>query len=626
MSQREKENLKPSDLCRRGQWKRVTHWLTHNAWKQLSHEERSWCLYALYFSGSWTEAESWRQLWFPVWQLETLSHLFFAHCIALARRGHLQQARLQWIQHWHGSRLRKIQILQHQEKDSQTSTSTFQIMRNARGWMFQAHSFLQMQRSRWSSASRWAEWAECESVYSSNLMLRSMATDMQAHASVKHGYYSNAILNAQKALYCARHIENKGIENAIRVSIACWQSERGEHLEKSLRTLRSLLNEKSFHDTYSQLVLLLETSRTLMIQGKFELAKKALIRAEKSLTGIGDKPFFRQKIALAQRKALLLRLEGRPMIALSELEFIFQEIPTFELSLRLEVRGQMVSACLEAQIPPPAEWLEEEKNLTSLLRTPRAMRTIQRRNHLHSAYAELSDPLGEMLDSLHSQERKMSIPFDFIARGFSGLLASKIKRTHENILLLLPGGTKLLILNSTGLKVCEEQLSNQLVNLAKSISFRLCNKDEIVKKIWNRSYRPERDDPGVYVLVRRLRRILGEQSNLLESKHGGYILNAEVAHWPTEPTHQHKLLPSLPIGNDPVQNRVLKVEPQVSSLRLLQFAEWMKSKTHFTAQDWEKESNISRASACRDIAQLVAAGEIKKVGRGPASVYMAVKV
>ena len=470
-----------------------------------------------------------------------------------------------------------------------------------------------MQRFRLSSATRWAGRAERESLYTSDLMLRAMSADMQAHSCVREGFYSSALRHAHQALQCARAIENRGIENAIRVSIACWQSARGEDPVKSLRTLRSLLQEKSFHDTYSQNVLTLEIARTLMIRGDFEQARKSLIRVERNFLDTGPAASFRQKIALAQRRALLARLEGHPERALAVLENVFGDIPSFELSLVLEVRGQMISACIEAGMNPPPEWLEDERKLSFQLRTRQALRYLERRTRTKITPGEYSDPLGELLDAHSSRKMDASLMSLFLSRGFMGLLALRMERQYDNMLYFIPATREFLLLTSKGMVLCGLPASQQLFSLSACLSRRLCSKGEIVRAVWNRRYQPERDDAGVYVLVRRLRQLLGSQEALLSTGRRGYMLDAEVCLWAGSESGTREVVSPIETGRT------------VSSIRVLELKSWLVSRTTFTAEDWQNESGISRASACRDVACLMRSGDIKRVGRGRASVYVRVE-
>lgn len=614
----------PSVLCRKGLWRRISTWLVDEQWHELSLSERSWCLYALYFSGAWTDAESWLQQWRTDLSHHDNAHVFFARCVALGRSGQVQQAREEWIYHWRAFRA--------QFKNPNTSASAVTEQKRddseqrawVRGWLFQAQSFLQAQRARWGAALAWSRFAERESFLASDLMLRALASDMLAHANVRRGFYAGAIRHAQLALNCARQMENRGVENAVRVSLACWQAERGERPDAALRTLRSLLNEKSFHDAYSQNVLLYEIARAQMLRGQFVNARKILLRAEKNLAGVNGRPLFRQKILLAQRRALLARLEGMPSNALIELESVYSEIPSFEDSLRLEVRGQMIAACLESGRTPPAEWLVEEQVLTSRVRSQRAFRTIARRNSLRStSLPELADRLGELMDRLSVEGQSQASLRAAVEFEFPGLIGLLIDRVHENTLLVLPGNSPVILITPAGVFVLPEKISPQLIGFAVFLSDRLRSKEDIVRTIWNRRYLPERDDPNVYVLVRRLRRLLGEQRTILRSGRDGYSLNARVLAVTSQiledrVSDQVETTTNLPGGSTSTAH--LTVE--LPSLRIASLKTWLSQRASFSAEDWQAEAGISRASACRDIAQLVGLGLIKRMGRGPAAVYV----
>ncbi len=194
-----------------------------------------------------------------------------------------------------------------------------------------------------------------------------------------------------------------------------------------------------------------------------------------------------------------------------------------------------------------------------------------------------------------------------------GLLALRMERQYDNMLYFIPATREFLLLTSKGMVLCRLPASQQLFSLSACLSRRLCSKGEIVRAVWNRRYQPERDDAGVYVLVRRLRRLLGSQEALLSTGRRGYMLDAEVCLWAGSESGTREVVSPIETGQT------------VSSIRVLELKSWLVSRTTFTAEDWQNESGISRASACRDVACLMRSGDIKRVGRGRASVYVRVE-
>jgi DNA-binding winged helix-turn-helix (wHTH) protein len=220
--------------------------------------------------------------------------------------------------------------------------------------------------------------------------------------------------------------------------------------------------------------------------------------------------------------------------------------------------------------------------------------------------------MGELVDALSTRTMDASLISLFLSRGFQGLLALKMDRSYENMLFFIPATKEFLLLTRSGVTVCTIPASLQLFAFAVCLSRRLCSKGEIVRAVWNRRYQPERDDAGVYVLARRLRRLLGSHEKLLSTDRRGYSLDAEVRMWEGAES----------AAKDNVSS--VEAESSVSSLRLLELRNWLRGRASFKAEEWQNESGISRASACRDISDLLRTGDVKKVGRGPASVYVRV--
>jgi tetratricopeptide (TPR) repeat protein len=615
-------SIMPSELCRKGLYRRVVPWAQDELWPLLDDLEKSWCLFSLYFVGQWQEAEHLREQTFSASNLVLFPHVIFARSIAMARAGQLEKARREW--------LAQVQLIRSMPQDSRRGISM--------GWFFQAQAFFAMQKSRWASAERWAAWAVHRSRVSVDLLLRAVAADMQAHAAIRLGHFSSALLLARTALECARLLGNAGIENAIRVSLACWESERGTHPERSLKTLKSLLKEKSFHDALSQTVLILELSRLHILRGEFSQARQLLSRAERSLATQGPKALFRQRVALVQRKALLARFTGDSAHALSMLEQVYSEIPEFEVSLKLEVRGHMISAMRESGAVVPSEWLRQESEWTLQVRTERAFRLLRRHQSDDRAAADSQgDVLGQMIDRFYKTSFKTSILSEFTSAGYCGLAFHhlQIKKIEsqsraENQLMIL-GGTELVLLSTPqGVKSLQQKPTEQILSLMKCLSLRKVAKEEIFRTIWGRRYFPERDDASVYVLVRRLRELLGSDSGLITSGRGHYSLAANFHVVGLDLSDlETKKMPTTEVWPTIIESSrgdsITKNQQEVFSFphpRILHLREWLRSKAMFSAEDWQSQAGLSRATACRDISYAVERGWIARCGSGRAAAYM----
>ncbi|NBW80845.1 winged helix family transcriptional regulator [bacterium] len=610
-------------------------WAKVDLWSSLDEQEKSWCLFSLYFVGQWQEAEHLREQTFDPTSLSLFPHVVFARSIALARTGQLDKARREW--------LLQVKMIR--------SSPHYRVNVASMGWFLQAQAFFAMQKSRWATAERWAGWAVARSRVSHDLLLRAVAADMQAHAAIRLGHFSSALLLARTALDCARQLGNAGIENAIRVSLACWESERGNHPERSLKTLRSLLKEKSFHDALSQSVLLLELSRLSILRGEFSQARLLFSRAERSLATQGPKALFRQRVALIQRKALLARFTGDYAHALSILEQVDNEIPEFEVSLRLEVRGQMISALRESGEAVPEEWLRDEAEWTLQVRTEKAFQVLRRhQSDTGIVFDAQGDVLGNIIDRMHKTPFMNSVLREAISAGFCGLVFHHLRIKNpelqspvENQLMMLPGSDVMLLSKPEGVKCLKQRPTDQILSLMRCLSLRQVPKEEIFRSIWRRRYFPERDDASVYVLVRRLREMLGDDADLVSSRRGHYSLAAGFclvgpeSHEPeTRDFSQKASLAETPAvaqqglfsSRQSAAHQAALDQTEGFSLphpRIQELKDWLRTKSSFSAEDWQSHAKLSRPTACRDLLYAVEQGWIGRCGKGRASAYRTLK-
>jgi DNA-binding winged helix-turn-helix (wHTH) protein len=204
----------------------------------------------------------------------------------------------------------------------------------------------------------------------------------------------------------------------------------------------------------------------------------------------------------------------------------------------------------------------------------------------------------------------------------------------ENQLMVL-GGTELMLLSTTqGVKSLQQKPTEQILSLMKCLSLRKVSKEEIFRTIWGRRYFPERDDANVYVLVRRLRELLDSGSGLITSGRGHYSLAAgfcvvglDFPELETKKLQPTEVLPSIIEGSR--EGSITKNQQEGFSFphpRIQVLREWLRSKAIFSAEDWQSQAGLSRATACRDLSFAVERGWVARCGSGRAASYMTLKM
>jgi uncharacterized membrane protein len=141
------------------------------------------------------------------------------------------------------------------------------------------------------------------------------------------------------------------------------------------------------------------------------------------------------------------------------------------------------------------------------------------------------------------------------------------------------------------------------------------SKEALLAEVWGISaYRPDRHDSVVYMAINRSRQALGPYRAWLENHQGAYRLQGaecRVLGVQWSELQEPDARSSAPASGQPTQ------EPEGPVVAV----SFIRKHGHATTGQLAKELQVSEMTALRELQRLVAAGVLKRIGRGRATRY-----
>jgi hypothetical protein len=488
-------------------------------------------------------------------------------------------------------------------------------------------------------------------------LARVLALDLLGHASIRAGEVRVGLRTLKRAKQAAEVIYHRSFPAAIAISILKYESSFGlEPADVESRLIRALI-ELDPKDSYSRSELRLEISRQAILRGKLRTARRILDAACPEI--LGSKNWL-QTAWLHLRLAWIAKLEDRPLEALLSLQSaevalnetsepeLRKKILSFRLSVLKETRGQSRGGRSEK-----IEDLSRRISLTEgLLRETQAFspnkygieKRLQARQVAQFDFElirEDEDPFGDMMDRIARTERPSTASAQELLRhGYLGLLVSYLGlRFSRNMIFLgLPESITLVIEDGEA-KVIKKSLGGLLGRFLLHLAEGPSSRAQVIETVWGYSYDSQRHDRLLAVAATRLRKLLGSQSSWLTIDGDRVTLNPEIVvrKWadilPVETrlaiNSQARSQTGRAIFNNLFENDqshpdigLNRAEIRRLRIRQLQVLEDLATRGEVGVQDLVDRFDISRASALRDLRELVSLGFLIRSGATRATRYI----
>ena len=246
------------------------------------------------------------------------------------------------------------------------------------------------------------------------------------------------------------------------------------------------------------------------------------------------------------------------------------------------------------------------------------------------------DPLGALLDRVEREFREgglrresQRLVGDVLVQGYLGLLPRMLGLSpgaHTVVLDVVQGAV--LAIDGADVRYEPSGSSAQVRAFLLALARAPHSKQQLVEWLWGYRYDPERHDPLVYALVRRVRRLLGANEDWVRAQGGRYLLKEGVVvrvHEPggslpeSEPSSEEKRLVAARPGIAPAKRAV---SPHAGlNHRQILFLEWIATHRFASVADLMQAFAVSKATASRDLAALVEAGHLVRTGQARATRY-----
>ncbi len=431
-----------------------------------------------------------------------------------------------------------------------------------------------------------------------------LAFELLGHAKINIGLISEGFADIRKAEQFAASFGNGSMLEAFKIARCCYEAQFG------LRTpddLEQMIKDTPTQNTYSRATLFLELSRVLALAGRVSEAQQHLNQASRIIYENRHK---RYTSTLSFRYAYHAYLSGRFEESLNLLRAaqstlhggIDQLLAVKILDLELKVRKQ-------AGLSSGDDQAIEDRivHLTWQAGSHIANRILSRRGGTTKSVPLFpgEDPTGDTLDDSNL-----------------GTLIDRSYFTAIRERLNLPFGKRLIALNAAAdLSLLIDfadiralfGLTKQLQSLLIAIGAGVQTKESLVAKVWGyKKYNPLRHDSILFQSVARLRQLLGPQREWVLNTDEGYCLKQDVGVFCLGALTEAEASRRQPAdANEDKPLEDLRLE--TAKLRI--------GNNPFTARDYMSAMKVSKATACRDLGELVARRSLKKLGNAKLTRY-----
>lgn len=479
-------------------------------------------------------------------------------------------------------------------------------------------------------------------------LARILALDLLGHSYIRAGEVRLGLRTLKLAKRAAEMVRHQSFPAAIAISILKYEAAFGLEPERVMSRLMRALIELDPKDSYSRSELRLELSRQAILRGKLGTARRALDAASPEI--LGSKNWL-QTAWLHLRLAWIAKLEGRPLevlFSLQSAEAALKETSEYELQSKiLNFRLRTLYELRELQFESGSERIENlasriswtEQKLREMQASSPAKYGIERRLYARLSDLEIDvnregeDPFGDLMDRLaRSKVPSVALTKELLRRGYLGVLVSHLGlRFGRNLILMgLPDGM-VLVIEEGEAKVIRQGMGGILGRFLLHLAEGPSTKAHAIESVWGYRYESERHDRLLAVAATRLRKTLGGESAWLSVAGDRISLDSEVVVRKWADTHPAQFQGGANLqGRSTFGQAIVKTrhdglnahEIRRLRIRQLQVLEDLATRGEVGVQDLVDRFGISRASALRDLGELVSLGYLIRTGATRATRYI----
>jgi DNA-binding winged helix-turn-helix (wHTH) protein len=485
----------------------------------------------------------------------------------------------------------------------------------AKFYVHQGVSFYRYFCGKWRLALRDSERSFEAALRSHFLYGRVLSADLRGHLLTQMGQVQRGLRILREAQTLSSQMNNVAVSKAIEISRVIYEAQFGLAPKESIVRLKKYLESAVLvQDTYTHSNLLLEVARQYILRGRLKEASEILDQAAQQIYSHQNR---RQEVTLNLRFAYLSYLSGDPARGLSFLQAAKRALdPEMDHALRLAALG------LEQQSIGALGMHEKQKELRA---------HIQRESEVYGGLVNRrilarwepsedgdtvssQDPLGDIRDLL--VVNKQGAIDRILESGYLIFLLDLFPNFRGKQVVVLDLGKDSVTTFARDRIEHETKLTSLLRVVLRQLAQGPSSKAKLIEVAWKyKAYHPLHHDALIYQAVTALRKVLGTQSDWIETTEQGYQLRKDVE------------LFSFGELKRPGTEETTRVNAGSSQLQIelnhrqIQFLRQLKINRYVNVHEYKKLFGVSEITASRDLSLLHKHKLVVKLGRARATRY-----
>ena len=480
----------------------------------------------------------------------------------------------------------------------------------------QGISFFLFFLGKFEKSLLWSEKSLASAIGTHDFWMRALSQDLLANNLIQNGRIHEGLRHFSEALIYSKKLKNQALINAIEISTVVLSCEYGINLNESYKNLKSYYNNQKHIDSFSSANLGLEYARQLTLRGEW---KTAMAKLDEISSSIFQNQNRRQEARFNLRWAEIYYLKNEPNTCLHyirsgrrclefidhtyEMQFIGMEIKVFEKILIQKVPISLINRLSELSLK-----FNNIKNNNILSRED-----LRNNSSILSSDDEIHHLL-EKAEQNPKSARKIILEtgyFSWLYRFF------EIKKGERYILLNFEPKS-ITYITADGFFHKPNELSTLNYKIISKLAEGYTSKETLVNSVWGYIYDPLRHDSLIYSTFSGLRKILKEDSRIIETSEVGYTLNAKVINLLETSKSEAKEHKSEPIA---LNNDLSAFLEHGLNSRQIQIMQFLDQNQFISVRTAIKIFSTSEITANRDLRTLFQKNLVLRVGQGRSTHY-----
>lgn len=482
--------------------------------------------------------------------------------------------------------------------------------------MEQGISFFLFFIGKFEKSLLWSEKSLSSAMASNDFWMRALSQDLLANNLIQNGRIHEGIRHFNEALNCSKKLKNLALIDAIEISTVVLSCEYGINLNESYQKLRSYYNNQKQLDSFSVANLGLEYARQLTLRGQWKSATEKLNEVSASIFQNQNR---RQEARFNLRFAEIYYLKNEPNTCLHYVRSGRRCLEFIDYTYEMQFIGMETKVYQNLLIQKvPESLIQRLKELSMKFNNIKNNNILARNSHFENSTLKHSDDEIHQLLQKAEQNLKSARKIILQTGYLSWLYRFFDIRKGERYILMNVEPKSITYITGDGVFHRPNELSTLNFKIISKLAEGYTSKEDLVNSVWGYEYDTLRHDSLIYSAFSGLRKILSEDSRIIETSEVGYTLNAQVIN----------LLETSKGTNKPHKIDAVSVVTDLSGFlehglnsRQIQIMQYLDQNQFISVKIAIKLFSTSEITANRDLRTLFQKNLVLRIGQGRSTHY-----